>query len=228
MIADFLSGDCQFENKPMNIPSQIGVRAFLVTIFCVVLASAAVAQSGRRAKTPAAPVPVPTPEPTPSPAKPTEKQDPLRFIVAMDRYGSFSTLNLNVYTGIVESCARRLNEPAAVRAETAEREMGRGDAIKRAKAEKETYVIWMRIRPDDVGDNGGMSGNFNEIYIEYTVFEPTTGKQRTTGNAYPRAYKNSTVILQPSGVNGDRYFNAAAREIADKILANFHVGEIRP
>ncbi len=206
----------------------ISSRALALLILCVVLAGAGVAQSGRRAKTPPAPVPVPTPEPTPSPAKPSEKQDPLKFIVAMDRYGSFATLSLNIYSGIVDSCARRLNESASVRAEVAEREMGRGDAIKRARAEKDLYVVWMRIRPDSVGDNNGMSGTFNEIYIEYTVLEPVTAKQRMNGNAYPDAYKKSTVILQPSGVNGDRYFNAAAREIADKILANFHVGQIRP
>jgi hypothetical protein len=212
----------------MNISSQTKTRSLVLLILCVLLAEAAVAQSGRRAKAPGTPLPVPTPEPTPEPTKPVEKKNPLTFIVAMDRYGSFSTVHLNTYTGIVQSCAKRLNEPITSRAEVAEREMSRGDAIKRAKAEKEAYVVWMRIRPDDVGDNAGNSGNFNDIYIEYTVFEPVTGKQRTTGNAYPRAYQKSTVILEPSGVNGDRYYNAAAREIADKILSHFHVGEIRP
>jgi hypothetical protein len=209
-------------NRPTYI-SLLGVSfTVCVLLLCITTTPA---QSGRRAKT--TPAPVPTPEPT-LPAKPAEKPKPrLTFIVGMDRYGSFASLHLSTYSGVVRNCAQRLDEPESVRVDASEREMTRGEAVNRAKAEKEAYVVWMRIRPDTMGDDNGTSGDFNQIYIEYTVFAPTTAKQVTTGNTYPYAYRKSTVILRPqSPADGDRLFNQAARDVADKILAHFHVGMI--
>jgi len=200
------------------------LRRILCLLCCLFLAGMVVAQSGRRAKPAPSPYPTPTPEPTPIPAKPTEKLKPLTFIVGMDR-GTFSSVSLNVMGGVVNSCAQRLNEPATTKAEVAERDMDRSTAIKRAKAETEAYVVWLKIFPDNFD---AASAGFNEIYIEYTVFAPVTGKQVTTGHTYPDKYRRSTVILKPPTVSGDRAFNEAARDAADKILDHFHVGVIRP
>lgn len=195
-------------------------------ILCLFFAVAIAAQSGRRGKpTPAV---LPTPEPTPIPGKPVEKLKPLTFIVGVDRYASFQRIHLSAVTGIARTCAQRLDEPQTTKAEMVERDMDRSDAVRRAKEETEDYVVWIKLRPDSMGDNNGDSSDFTEIYLEYTVFAPGTGKQVTTGHAYPNAYRKSTVIMRPRGVNEDAYFNEAARDVADQILNHFHVGQVRP
>lgn len=203
------------------------LAAVFVISLGIISVSASGAQSGRRQPKSTSPAPVPTPEPTPTPKKPAEKPKLLTFIVGIDRYGSFQRLPLNTYTGIVRNCAERLDEPETVKVDVTQQEMTFGEALRRAKAEKDAYVVWLRIRPDTMGDDSGSGGDFNQVYIEYTVFAPATAKQVTTGHAYPGAYKNSTVILKPTGVNGDRYYNQAAKDVADKILNHFHVGMIK-
>jgi hypothetical protein len=186
-----------------------------------VCALGAFAQSGRQIRKPVA-APTPTPEATPTPPKPVEKAKPLTFIVGMDRT-SFST-PLYIYTGVLRSCAQRLGEPETTKVEVADKDMVRSDAIRRAKAETEAYVVWLSIGPD----NNSATGNTNETYIEFAVLEPGTAKRVVGGHTYPADYRRSTVILRPSGVNGDRYYDEAARAAADKILSHFHVGAIRP
>lgn len=195
-------------------------------VLCLFFVVAISAQSGRRGKpTPPA---LPTPEPTPTPSKPVEKLKPLTFIVGVDRYASFQRIHSSAYAGIARTCAQRLDEPETTKAELVERDMDRGNAVRRAKEETEAYVVWIKLRPDGMGDDNGNSSDFTEIYLEYTVFAPGTGKQITTGHAYPNAYRKSTVIMRPRGMNEDAYFNEAARDVAEQILNHFHVGQIRP
>ncbi|HSS18581.1 MAG TPA: hypothetical protein VLL54_00645 [Pyrinomonadaceae bacterium] len=205
-----------------SIPFRSSFRFFAWLIVCLLFVGAIAAQSGRRA-TQQSTVPAPTPEPTPTPVKPVEKVKPLTFIVGLDR-DSFAT-NLSIYSGILRSCAQRLDEPATTKGEAADRDMSRSEALRRAKAETEDYVVWLRVGPDR---NEVATANDNDAYIEYVVLAPITGKQVTSGHTYPSTYRRSTVILNPSGINGDRYYNEAAKAAADRILDHFHIGMIRP
>lgn len=190
-----------------------------LAMICVLTAGA---QSGRRAK-PTAPVPVPTPEATPTPAAPAEKPKPaVTFIVGLDRYGDFSRVPLNAYSGVLRSCSERLDDSLSVKAQEATADMTRGDAIRQAKAEKEAYIVWLQLRPtfpDQVQVNDDSYG----VYIEYTVFAPTTAKQVASGHTYPEAYRNRRVRVPTSSINGDYYLNQAARGAAERILAHFHL-----
>ncbi|HEY8186300.1 MAG TPA: hypothetical protein VIF64_09540, partial [Pyrinomonadaceae bacterium] len=92
---------------------------------------AVVAQSGRRAPK-SIPTPVATPEPTPTLTKPAEKlKAAFTFIVGMDRFGDYSQIPLYVSSGVLRSCAGRLDDPQSVEVLIESSDMGHAGAIQR-------------------------------------------------------------------------------------------------
>ena len=54
--------------------------------------------------------------------------------------------------------------------------MTRAAAVHRAKAETETYVVWLQIESDiPISAKQSKSGP-RELYLRYTIFEPTTAR----------------------------------------------------
>lgn len=194
----------------------------LAIVFALNCFSTAEAQSGRRTpKSKAMAYPNPEPEPTPTPATSTQTSQPvLKFILGMDQRDGFTSLSFNSISGIMRSCAQRLDEPEWIRVEVTQRAMLRSDAIKLAKTEKDSYVVWLRVPEDRM--SARQTGTPNNAYIEYTVFAPATAKIVTSGSTYPQN-RNQNVILgrRTSDIDGDYYLNKAAREAADRILAKF-------
>jgi hypothetical protein len=100
--------------------------------------------------------------------------------------------------------------------------MSRGNAVQKAKGEKESYVILLQVQIDTMSSNSQNSRDA-DLVIEYSVLAPTTAKQLTFGRTYTQAQRNRGSILNPrtSSIYGDRYLNQAAQEAADRILAYF-------
>ena len=188
--------------------------AFIVALGC---AATAAAQSGRRApKSSPAPVAAPTPEPTPAPIASEQPKPVLQFVIGIDRYDSFSSISIASYNAALRSCADRLDEPPSVSVERVERSLSRNEAANRAKAEKKSYVVWLRIREDEMSSSP--TGTPNNVAIEYMVLAPITGKVVSSGSAYPRR-RGLLPGSGTSGINGDREIIEAARAVASKILA---------
>jgi hypothetical protein len=180
-------------------------------------------QSGRRAKT--KPAPVATPEPTPTAEVVKDKPKPqLFFVVAIDRFGDFAGIPLYTYSTVMRHCVERLNDSSIAKATAADREMSRGDAIRRARAEKEANLVWLELRPDTVSQNTRGTSSLGNVYIQYTVFAPTTAKILATGSTYPQMYRTKGIILRPntSGVTDDYQLSLAAEEAAERILKSVH------
>jgi hypothetical protein len=195
-------------------------RAFAFS-FAIILAlscaATAAAQSGRRApKSTPVPAAAPLPESTPAPVTASEQPKPvLQIVIGIERFDSFSSISIGTYNDVLRSCAQRLDEPQSVTVERVERSLSRSEASNRAKAEKNAYVVWLRIREDEMSSN--TTGTPNNVYIEYVVFAPTTSKVVSSGSAYPR--KRGIISSRTPGVNGDREVIEAARTVANKILA---------
>ena len=185
----------------------------------VLCALAVPGQSGRHVRKPAA-APVATPEQTPTVPKAAEKPKvAFTFIVAMDRYGDFSRLPLYVFSGVLRSCANRLDQPDSVNAAPAKRDMSRTDAVRQAEEERETYVVWLQLRPNNLSGRTNGRDDSYDVDVEYAVFAPITGRQVTSGRTFPGAYRNKGVIKpKVSAIDGDEYLNRAARAAADRIL----------
>lgn len=200
----------------------------LIAALCMTLVAACAmsgaAQSGRQVKKPTTPYPVPTPEPTPTPSAPTEKPKPaFNFIVGLDRFGNFSRISLGAYSGVIRNCADRLNDAPAASAAAASDDMSRSEAVRKAKNQKEAHVVWLQLRQNNARSEPGVYDDPYDVYISYAVFEPVTGKQVTSGNTYPEAYRNQRVRLPTPSTGGDYYLNQAARGAAERILAHFHL-----
>lgn len=198
------------------------VAAF-VLLFAFSCLTTVAAQSGRRApKPPPKPISIPVPEPEPTPATAEQPKPAFRVVLAMDKYDSFGSVSLNTYSSVRRSCAQRLAEPGWVAVIEAPRPMSRGEAVSRAKAEKDSYVVWLRLSEDRM--SGNQPGTAANAYVEYAVFAPATAKVIGSGSTYP-SRGNKNIILGPttSGINGDDNLNKAARDAADRILEKFRM-----
>ena len=205
-------------NNYRRLAKVLGVFSAALLVCCALVI---VAQSGRQVKksTPLPPVPTPEPEATPKPI-PESPQPTLTFIVGLDRYADFSRVSLSAYSGVLRNCADRLNDSSAVKAQLASSDLSRGDAVSKAKAEKEAHVVWMQLRADNLRGETGVGDDPYDVFIQYAVFAPTTGKQVTSGSVYP-AYRNRQVRVPNPTVREDYNLNQAARGVAEKILKHF-------
>src|SRR5467141_2604283 len=119
----------------------LAIRSAVCVLFAL-CALTALGQSGRRlSKSPA--VSVPTPEAKQPEKKPVANDQPrLNLIVGADRGDAFAGIPTYYYDSVLQSCGGRLDDSRGVRVEVTGKDMTRGDALKRAKAEKEAYVVW--------------------------------------------------------------------------------------
>jgi hypothetical protein len=221
------SGATMFRtSRPTAMSKHARIYSPLYVTLCVALvaicALAVVAQSGRRVRKSEA-MPIPLPEATPMPTPVPRPKPAFSFIVGLDRFGDFSRVSLYAYSGVLRNCAGRLNDSPVVRADIASRDLSRADAVKMAKAEKETYIVWIQLRADTFSGETGINDDPNNVFINYAVLAPITGKTATQGNTYPRAYRNKGINLPTSTTTGDYYLNLAARGAAERILDHFHV-----
>jgi hypothetical protein len=203
------------------------LAASFAVVFMLSCASTYLAQSGRHVRK-STPAPVSTPEPTPTPVPKASSEKPkhrVTFLIGLDRYTGFANVPSYAYDGVLRSLGDRLAEPQSVHVGASHDGMGRGEAIRKAKAEREGYVVWLQLQVDTVTGGSRNTGNRNDIVIEYAVFAPTTAKQVTSGRTYTLSQRNKGIIPVPrtSSIYGDRYLNQAAEEAADRILAHFHI-----
>jgi len=187
------------------------------------------AQSGRRQQRvePAAPIPTPTPEPTPKP-KTEEKEPDAVFVVGADRSGSFSSYPYSFYDAAVIGCAEVLSKGSSAKVDPTTNSVNRSDAIKRAKQDTKTYVVYLQLSSQMT--TGQVNTNYDQIEIEYTVFAPGTGKIATSGRAYQNANRAGPVVIGPqtgTGVPGGLYreqlIKRAGEQAGERILRALHL-----
>jgi hypothetical protein len=200
----------------------------VVAVFALIAlwAGAVAGQSGRRApRSSSAPAPTPTPQVAPAEKKPAAETGPAwSFIVGIDREAGFAMIPMYFYDSVLRACAERLDDSPSVKV-TANREMNRSEAIKQAKAETESHIVWMQLR-FDTGTGRGMSDDdLREVYIDYWVFAPATAKIVTNGRSYQQLYRGGGVIVMPrpggraSLPYTEQLLRQAAREAAERILS---------
>ncbi len=198
-------------------------KVILVVVLALLSVVTAGAQSGRRVHKPTTLPPVPAPSPEVVAPAVTEKPKPaLALVVGLERsnyYGNSAMVNEGA---ALLALIDRLDDHPGVEVAHVARNMARSDAIRRARSEKEAYVIFVELNYDRMAE---------ELRLSYWVFSPQTAKIKTSGQTYPQMYRNRGVILNPrSTVYGDRQVQEAAREIAERILKSFqlHIPNGRP
>jgi hypothetical protein len=191
------------------------------------------AQSGRRkAPTePAAPIPTPTPEPTPTP-NPEKKESDAFLFVGMDNSGAFNQYPMTFYAAALDGCVEELKRNAIVGVDAATKEITRSDAIKKAKGDAKTYVVYLQLknqlRPEAQGTDSS-----EQVELEYTVFAPLTAKILANGTAYQNGRRAGPVVVGPPGTNTsssimyrEALLKRAGAEAADRILKSLHLSTV--
>ena len=200
---------------------------YKVTLFLVIFVLCALsvgAQSGRRKiqPPPAAPVPTPTPEPTPTPKK-EERKSELVFFVGTDRNVDSASIPLAFYTIAQRGCADRLRSKSDAEVDAPHGDLGRGQAIQKAKSSTNTYVVLLEL------GLASMPTSSNELQLDFTVFSPATAKVLITGRSYINANRAGPVTVGrqiPAGMFREAWIREAGEEVADKILKK--INQIAP
>ena len=212
----------------MRISTKKVFWILLVGVLLVLSVEVTNAQSGRRQKTPepAAPIPTPTPEPTPTPR--TEQKEPeFIFLVGADRGGTYNFYPASFYDAVVRGCADALrNSSAGV--DTSNRELSRGEAIKKAKSGTKTYVVVLELKTDALTGSSS-NGGYDQIDVEYVVFTPGTAKVATSGRTYQNVNRRGPVVIGPSTTGGtsglyrEALLQRAAEDAGQRILKALHL-----
>lgn len=194
------------------------------------LAATASAQSGRRAPkrtTTVATVSGPkTVENKPEPAK--DERIPL--VVTIEDHNPFSGLPFFLAETIRDTCADSLRRSASLKVDIGTRGISRSDAIKRAKSEKELYVVWLQIDTDSDNNRTSQAAwTPDSLYLRYTIFSPGTARIKASGRTHPVYRSNSGGVLGriPSSRGGsvysDYFLKQLALEAAERIRDAFTV-----
>ena len=203
---------------PRVLPNKI---ALLILISLIGVCSASVlAQSGRRVRKSTVATPTETPEPTPTPAAKTPDKPALPVVIGMDSRNSFSRAPLYFYDSVLKACAERLSGRTSLKVEMSSHDLTRGDAVKRAKSETQGYVVLLELGSDDL-NSGSTREDLASIYVQYTVFTATTGKQAGSGKTYQGVGGYKDVLGGSGGSTAyiERRLIEASREAGDRILA---------
>jgi len=144
------------------------------------------AQSGRRASKPSSsvtstPAPVTIENPKPEAEKPLRPGDlpaKVRLLVARQPTSRHLLSEDQIFASFVKQLNRYDNIEATSVGDTKE-----GQAIERAKAETEAFVILLKFDIDSF-QRGTIIMNSQDLQIEYSVLAPRTGKRQTKGKVY--------------------------------------------
>jgi len=163
--------------------------ATLAFVLLLCLSGPVIAQSGRRFSKP--------PSAASSPETNTNKTDtgvdaktsdkllsgnrlnaPVKLLIARQ----LSSRHLPTEDVISAGFVKRLNEFTDVSA-TSVGDLKRDEAVKRAKNETDSFVVWLQFGIDSF-QNGTVIVNSQSLNVEYSVLAPRTGKQHAKGKVY--------------------------------------------
>ena len=202
--------------------------AAILTVSVFWLAATAPAQSGRRAPARTTTVPTISGRPRTVEKKPDKPPADTRtsLVIAVEEQNAFSRIPYYLSGTIRDTCGDALRKSPLLKVEIASREMNHADVVNRAKAEKETYVVWLQLGSDSF-DSGRSSSTQapQDLYIRYTILNPVTARVKSSGRTYQRINRTGKggVLGRIPGSQGSSIYSEyalkqAAKEAAERIL----------
>jgi hypothetical protein len=199
----------------------------LLVLACCALAQA---QSGRRSvpSAPPPPVPTPTPEPTPKP-KQEEKEPEIFIVIGADQNSTAGYFPISYYDAVLQGCAEALRKGSSAGIDVMSRDLSRGEAIKKAKADQRTYVVVLVLSTRTMS---GTQGSSYPEELEYTVFAPQTGKIATSGRTYQNANRSGPLIVGPpvgnttSVMYREKLLRIAGEDAGERIVKALHLSSV--
>jgi hypothetical protein len=205
--------------------------AAILTVSVFLLAASGHAQSGRRSPAGTTSVPTISGRPRTVEKKPDKPPADTRtsLVVAVEEQNAFSRIPYYLSGTIRDTCGDALRKSPSLKVDIASREMNHADAVKRAKAETETYVVWLQLG-SDAFDSGRSSSTQapKDLYIRFTILSPGTAKVKLSGRTYQRINRTGEGGVlgrlpgsQSSSVYSEYALKQAAKEAAERILNAF-------
>ena len=195
--------------------------ALLITFIFFTLYPSTPAQSGRK-------LPNQKSQPPSSPPSKTEETEKKSDVNSEDKKVkiviSYYTLNFNIpqyYSNLIaRACADRLQETGDVKVQFGG-EMDRKKASDFAKNNPSVFIALLQLEIDSMrSSNSDWNSGYIDpryLFVNYTVFEPLTGKNRSSGRTYPRSSATDPMSLPPTRQAADQRLKVAAEEAADRI-----------
>jgi hypothetical protein len=199
--------------------------SFAAGFFMALTALTATAQSGRNIKK------LPTPQPTPEPVVSQPTPTPKPVVKPEFKFKIVSFLPLSVYPNSArpENLLRWVVE----RLESSPLVEIRGNTSGNQKKAKEAavnsteeYVIFLQLNQNSFGPpTASSSTSENDLWIDYAVLFPQTGKNKFRDTIYPRRalLSRNRRMCYPTLRDADYMLMEASIEIADNILAKFNL-----
>jgi hypothetical protein len=166
--------------------------------------------------------------------KSTEKssaapQKKVSLLVSIEDRNPFSNIPYYLADTALDACIDRLRDAVEVSVSSSTRSMSRADAIRRAKTEKAIYVVWLQM-VSDLPDPAKPSKKVpEELYLRYTIFEPTTARVISEGRTHQSIYRmsgggvSSQTSSRDSPIYSEYALKQAAREAAELIMRAFEI-----
>jgi hypothetical protein len=177
-------------------------------------ASTANAQSGRRSK---------------SADKPALAKPKVSLFVSIEDRNQFSNIPYYLSDTALDSCIDRLRDATEVSVSSSARGMTRAEAVHRAKAEKEIYVVWLQIESEIPDSKKPSKKGPEELYLRYTIFEPVTANVKVEGRTQHQIYRqagggmSSPTSSRNSPIYSEYALKQAAGEAADRVMRAFEI-----
>jgi len=208
-------------------------KAQLLLLISIALASLSVvrAQSGRRSTGGSTSSTTTSTAPSTAGTKTAEKkpaaEPSLKLLVGINRAEAFTTTPFYVYDTVLDDCIRRLGEAEIVFAASGGNNMNRAEAVKAAKQETTRWVVALEVKSFYAESGQRIKPEQDELYVDFTVIEPETGKIKRSGRTQHHIYQNGRGGISLPSKNGPVYseysIKQAAIEAADRILAGFDI-----
>lgn len=208
--------------------SSLPVIAFFLILLLI---STAQAQSGRRLPKGSSPQPEPPAEPEKKPAQPQTPLQPQMHVLVVSDISMSLNFSVPFPERVQQWVAQRLRDSSALEVAVGDR-ANRSEAVKRAKASTEGFVIFLQV--EESGFSPAMSrtgrSNLEDVTISYSVLSPVTGKSKSSGVVYLNQRstigigRGRTGPLCYPGVRGNEYtLLIASLEVADRIMNALNV-----
>jgi hypothetical protein len=208
------------------------MRVLCAALVAFAFAGAVEAQSGRRVERQKEIAPVPTPTPPPEAKKPVrEAVQKIAVLVLADSMSSVQASS-SAQSIVMQTFGQRLREARAFEISNDSSRASRGEASRRAKDEKERFVVWIALRASgfDNDPSGVRRPNPENYHIEYAVYAPVTGKSISSGTVYLRPGYGSIGGVRvgapscyPATFAYEYEFVYAAIDAANRVMKSFNL-----
>jgi hypothetical protein len=143
------------------------------------------------------------------------------LIVGLDERSAASYIPQYMSEAVWRGFIGRFNEVSSITL-TTDRNMGRKQAVDRAKKETESFVVLLQLTTDNMGAGSAGEVNPEGLIVSYVVFSPVTGKVKEQGRVYVRPSRSILGQRLPTGRVVDAQLNEAGRETASRVMSALH------